>query len=481
MKQILFSFLLVFISYLNAFSQHCNCEENFKWVKKTFEENDAGFNYALSIKGEAAYKKHNDFYESKVKEITDLDKCADVIYDWLTFFRKGHFYINIIQDSNEVTEKAIINTDNWEKYPISEEEFNKYLSKGKHEPLEGIWKTDPYTIGVIKTKSGYTGFILDGGNTSWQKYEVKFKLNVTEPNSYGGTYYLRDYSEYKLNNIIQIGENTLQIDNIFLYRVNPKLEDTKQIKSYLELIKANRPLMQQYSDSTLVLRIPSFSNGYKREIDSVIAANHDKIISTPNLIIDIRNNGGGSDGSYSEIIPYLYTNPIRIVGMELLSTTLNNKRMESYLDDPDITKKDKKEVQKSLKILNDNLGKFVNLGDKKVYIQELNTVYSYPKNVGILINKGNGSTSEQFLLAAKQSSKTKLFGATTAGVLDISNMYYAISPSGDLKLGYCLSKSYRIPDMAIDGKGILPDYYLDSEIPQSEWVQYAQDSFSKNK
>ena len=481
MKQILFSFLLVIISCLNAFSQKCNCEENFKWVKKTFEENDAGFHYALSIKGEEAYKKHNDFYESKVKEITDLGECADVIYDWLTFFRKGHFYIDVIQNTNEVTETTINNNENWEKYPITEEEFNKYLSKGKLESFEGIWKTDPYTIGIIKTKSGYTGFILDGGNTPWQKYEVKFKLDVTKPNKYEGTFYLRNYKGYKLNDIIQLGENTLQFDGIFLERETPRFKDTKQIKSYLELIKANRPLMQQYSDSTLVLRIPSFSHSFKREIDSLIAANHNKIISTPNLIIDIRNNGGGSDGSYSEIIPYLYTNPIRVVGMELLSTPLNNKRMESYMDDPDITKKDKKELQKSLKILNENLGKFVNLGDKKVYIQELDTVYSYPKNVGILINKGNGSTSEQFLLAAKQSSKTKLFGTTTAGVLDISNMYYAISPSGDLKLGYCLSKSYRIPDMAIDDKGILPDYYLDNEIPQYEWVKYAQDSFSKNK
>ena len=39
------------------------------------------------------------------------------------------------------------------------------------------------------------------------------------------------------------------------------------------------------------------------------------------------------------------------------------------------------------------------------------------------------------------------------GVLDISNMHFVKSPCGKIELGYCLSKSYRIPEMAIDGKG----------------------------
>jgi len=84
----------------------------------------------------------------------------------------------------------------------------------------------------------------------------------------------------------------------------------------------------------------------------------------------------------------------------------------------------------------------------------LDTVYEYPKNIGIIINENNGSTTEQFLLAAKQSKKVKLFGTTTMGVLDISNMHFVQSPCEEFKLGYCLSKSMRIPHMTIDNKGI---------------------------
>ena len=108
-------------------------------------------------------------------------------------------------------------------------------------------------------------------------------------------------------------------------------------------------------------------------------------------------------------------------------------------------------------------------------IQMLHTILPNPKNVAIIINQNNGSTAEQFLLAAKQSKKVKLYGVTTMGVLDISNMYFVNSPNNEFKLGYCLSKSNRIPDMAIDGKGIMPDYFIDKTIPDAQWLDFVQE------
>jgi C-terminal processing protease CtpA/Prc len=161
--------------------------------------------------------------------------------------------------------------------------------------------------------------------------------------------------------------------------------------------------------------------------------------------------------------------------MEFLSTPLNNTRMEKYFDIPNLSESDKKEVQEALAKLNANLGKFVSFNDSElVFVQKENKVLPSPENVAIIINQNNGSTAEQFLLAAKQSKKTKLFGVTTMGVLDISNMYFVTSPTKEFTLGYCLSKSNRIPDMAIDGKGIMPDYYIDKTIPDAEWLNFVK-------
>ncbi|MFX1705827.1 hypothetical protein PV783_17805 [Chitinophaga sp. CC14] len=57
-------------------------------------------------------------------------------------------------------------------------------------------------------------------------------------------------------------------------------------------------------------------------------------------------------------------------------------------------------------------------------------------------------------------------------MLDISNTYVVDSPNKQFKLGYSLSRSLRIPDLAIDGKGITPDYYIDKSIPAVQWLNY---------
>jgi hypothetical protein len=61
------------------------------------------------------------------------------------------------------------------------------------------------------------------------------------------------------------------------------------------------------------------------------------------------------------------------------------------------------------------------------------------------------------------------------GVLDISNMNFVTSPDGFFQLGYCMSKSYRLPHFSIDGIGIQPDYFIDDEIGDFNWVKHVQD------
>ncbi|MCR8561367.1 hypothetical protein KXD93_27185 [Mucilaginibacter sp. BJC16-A38] len=230
--------------------------------------------------------------------------------------------------------------------------------------------------------------------------------------------------------------------------------------------------VQDYDSSTVYLRIPTFDSKYKKEIDSVIHANLNKILSKKNLVIDISDNGGGDDASFDEILPILYTNPISMVTVTRLSTKNNNKIWEDQLAQKNIPEVWRKYYTHYLDTLNANIGKFIRLRDRDVYITSYNTKHPLPQNVGIMINGNNGSTAEQFLLAAKQSKKVKLFGTTTMGELDISNMYSIISPDKKYTLWYCTSKSLRIPDYTIDNKGIAPDFYIDRSIPREKWLSY---------
>lgn len=457
-----------------SFAQNCDCKTNYDWVRTTFEENDAGFQYALKAKGEQAYADHNKRIEEKVQTAKTLAECTPLLYEWLRFFRSGHIAIRLngpLPQTNSI--KAPTQFPDWETYAIKTEDFKKYLNKKKTPDYEGIWETEPYKIGIKKEGDTYIGFIVESGAETWKKGHIKLRFNTTGDKT-TSVFYMRDHSAVESNQVTMVGNNHLQIGNITLSRVYALADDEPKYANYYKTIQAQQPYTEQLNETTFYVRIPSFNEGYKRSIDSVLNAANKKILATKNLIIDIRNNGGGSDASYSELIPYLYTNPIRGVGVEYLSTKLNNQRMLDFINKPEYGFDDesKKWAKESYDKLQNNLGRFVNLNENIVSVGTLDTIYPYPQQVGIIINEANGSTAEQFLLEAKQSKKVKLFGVTTFGVLDISNMYFVDSPCKEFQLGYSLSRSMRIPDFTIDEKGIQPDYYLDKGIPPYEWTDY---------
>ncbi len=477
--------LTIFLTYLTN-AQDCSCADNFAWLKETFEKNDAGFQYVIEQKGEQEYKKHCEIYADKVKTITDKQECAETLLNWLRFFRKGHLWIGLNND-NDPAEQGSIDTvkireqfSTWATYPYNEKEFNSYIAKITEPGLEGIWTSPPYTIGIKKVKDEYIGFIIKADGVYWSKSQIKFKIRE-KGDKLTATYYMKDHSAKEFSNVELLGKNYLQMDFVILKRIKPTFPADKHIDMYFKFMTAKFPLFEKLSNNTVVLRIPSFAHSEKKLIDSIIEVNWNTITSTENLIIDLRYNGGGSDGSFEKILPIIYTNPIRTVGVEFLSTPLNNQRMIDFINDPDWPEEDKRWAKDALKKLNLHIGEFVNLDSTTVTIKTFDTIYPYPKNVGIIINEGCGSTTEQFLLAAKQSKKVKLFGTTTAGVLDISNMYFIDSPCKDLKLGYSLSRSMRIPDMTIDNKGIQPDYYIDKTISKYDWIDFVNKTLNEGK
>ncbi len=471
--------LFILLLPLANFGQDCDCTSNFNWVKTTFEENDAGFAYAVENKGKSAYESHNELFLKRAKEHTDPLECNGMLYEWLTFFRSGHIAIRGLenQTSSNSGDKVAPSDDmiraqykDSERLTVDLEEFKQYLATKKEKDYEGIWVSEPYTIGIKKDGDSYKGFIIAADGVYWTPGQIKLKIK----DDGSATFYMRDHSAQNFDRAEFIGKNYLQLGFVTLKRVDSKTKDTPEVERYFKAISAENPYFEKIDAQTTLLRIPRFWGSERKKIDSVINANRDQILATPNLIIDLRNNGGGSDSSFQQLLPILYTNPIRTVGVELLSTPLNNQRMLDFINKEEygFDEDGKKWAQESYDKLSKQLGKFVDLDSTMVSIDTYDTIHPLPKNIGIIINENNGSTTEQFLLAAKQSKKVKLFGTTTTGVLDISNMYFVKSPCEEFELGYSLSKSMRIPEMTIDDKGIQPDYYIAKDIPKYQWIDF---------
>lgn len=445
-----------------AFSQNCNCENNFIWLKNFFEKNDAGFQYAVNQKGIEAYETLNEKTLSEVKNIQDKNECYHVLYNWLKFFRKGHFGVWAKDVFQNAGSNKIINIDT--------AEFVKYLNQKKEIDYEGIWEYNfnhNLKIGIKKIDEKYFGFVISADSGKLKTGQVLFFISTNNNNNSAVLY--SNNKEIPINSVALVENQYLLLEFILLQRLQP------------ESITAN-PFFTQLNKSTNLLTIPSFDISCKKEIDSIIKVNFTTITNTENLIIDLRNNGGGTDGSYKQIIPLLYTNPIRNIGVKILATKENALRyVEAANNANSGFSADNKKWFMDISIkLNEHLGEFVNINNSDVDTVKLDTIYSYPENVGIIINKNNGSSAEQFLLAAKQSKKVKLFGTSTMGELDISNVWFADSPCKDFRLAYSVTKSLRVPEMTVDNDGIQPDFYIDESISNDKWIDFVENILNSN-
>lgn len=131
---------------------------------------------------------------------------------------------------------------------------------------------------------------------------------------------------------------------------NNKQECEAQLIKYAQFFKdkhfniITEDLMEQLESSNLppeftmykngkvsYLKVPSFDLEYKAKIDSLLLANHKKIIQSEVFIIDVSDNEGGSDDAYSSLTPYYYTNPYTVEGVDFKASKGNIEEFELYL------------------------------------------------------------------------------------------------------------------------------------------------------
>lgn len=471
---------LFFVTFtINAQQADCHCEQTFQWVKTTFESNDAGFATVLKEKGTTAYTYHNTTFEPQIKAAKSKEECAEVIQKWLRFFRKGHIsFSQLSSGSNSVSEAERFAPVNQVEHLVVDLEASKLaLSQKKTLDFEGIWNVDNYEILIQKKGTDYKGILLNSPNAQWKPGEVKFIIRE-EKGQWVADFYMRNKSKVKAE-VLTISSKRVLIRGSLMRRTFPEVVPTTTADDDAELIWSGDFSFKKITKDMAYLRIPSFDDSNKKAIDSLLDTHAKTLRTTPKLIIDLRYNGGGSDMCYEKLLPLIYTQPIRTVGVAFLSTPLNNQRMLELAQNTNFSEDRRKVFQEYYHQLNKQLNEFVNLSATTV---EINSYPSCPKikEVAIIVNGDCGSTTEQFLLAARQSKKVKIYGTKTFGSLDVSNMHFVNSPCGDYELGYCLSRSFRVPDMALDNQGILPDFYIDSSVPRFEWVEFVKNAMLQN-
>ena len=444
-------------------------------------------------------KIKNDYpgYNDKVSEVTlpDLkqleqelrtrmiqypDSCETYLNLYTSWFKDHHLRVRRnLTSLNPSANQGPKGKPNF--YNIS---FDSICNSG--ESIEGIWIGFKGQIAITKKNNGgIVGIAIQYPNYESNQVMFEFakpgtdEFNVIPFDPMGNPARKTKASLHISKKVLEIHGATRfvrqtsdeTLDKAFLYSYEAKYPNgtnTYPVATYL-------------SDSTYYLRIPTFFSDYSND---VVTRHWDEITSRPNLIVDIRDNGGGQDNYYYKLAELIYTNPYESKGVEWYASKGNIKLFEDALKNGKIAnEEDSIWTEALLEAMKKNAGGFVThpLYDNSD-ITRMDSVYLYPKKVGIIINEWNGSSAEQFLLAAKNSKKVILFGNhNTAGVLDYSNAVTEIFPSGNYRLTFPMTRSQRLPEYPIDNIGIAPDIII--PFPSTEqlydrlddWVYFVKD------
>jgi len=471
-KQILALALTVcFTSYL--FGQEPVSVKDFEYVVERIQNDYPG--YQDKVNSESAIELKNLESTLRKKIIQYPDSCGYYLRMYTAWFKDFHLRISVNRQQNT---SAI-------EHKKTYHEIDTNLLSHSTEALEGIWVGFRGKIAVInKGTKKFLGVSID--LAGYDEGQLIFEAFEIENNEFELKYYRGDggYTPLKDKASLHLNNNVLEIhdDTRYVRQSKDVIADKALLISYIPSYPngLNTYTVATFlSDSTFYIRIPGF---YSNTGNDLVQKHWNEIMSRPNLIIDIRNNGGGQDNYYQKLAEIIYTNPFESKGVEWYSTDGIVAEWEESIKNGNIKEGYEEESKALLEEMKKNIGGFVVHpfygGDE---IIERDTTYSYPKKVGIIINENIASSAEQFLLEAMQSTKVVLFGnENTAGVLDYSNITPKELPSGNYSLWLPATRSRRLPDNPIDNIGIAPEVSIPLK-PQEQlfnrlddWVYYVK-------
>ena len=247
-------------------------------------------------------------------------------------------------------------------------------------------------------------------------------------------------------------------------------------------------LMSEYSpdfmsckvdEDTWLMRLPSFYNSDSLVMEYV---NEYKASGCPNLIVDIRCNGGGHDEAFWPLLELLYDglNGPRDGIVDRYSPMNIKMFKEMGMTDEDF-------IEMGYPIDDPNAPEYftrIPEGD----ILEFDSISPLPHKAAVIIDNWNASSAEQFILEIKSSNKrTRIYGKdNTSGCVDTGMCIYYHPSNKLLSICYPISYSPRYEKgTCIDPTGIAPDIRIPLPYPDTltnnidEWVIWVAEDLKK--
>jgi hypothetical protein len=474
-------FLLIGIAFLLsmfAYSQTSECLQDFDFLIKKIQADYPGYNDKITNANQTELAVLEKDIRQKI--VNHPDSCRYYLNEYADFFKDHHLRVIPIRKENK-QQSEIMDVSTYGKNLYINVDSLQQVTKNAI-GIEGVWEGYRQEFIVIRDGKKYVGIVVK--NQGWKSGQVLYEFEPVNDTLFDVTNYslIKDRKTYKTKVSLHLDGKIIEIhdDTRFVRKSDSDILNKATLYSYVPLYPNGRntyPLAMYLSDSTFYLRIVDFYSDMGNEY---VIQHWDEIMKRPNLIIDIRNNGGGQDNYYQELAKIIYTKPYESKDVEWYASKGNIKYFEDAMKKGEIRNGEEgmKWTQTLVDAMKKNVGDFVThpySGNDNTTVKR-DTVYNIPRNVGIIINEGNASSAEQFLLTSKESDKVILFGnCNTAGVLDYSNLTPNPLPSDNYQLLCPMTRSKRLPENPIDNIGIAPNVII--PFPATEQLYYKLDDW----
>ncbi len=214
---------------------------------------------------------------------------------------------------------------------------------------------------------------------------------------------------------------------------------------------------------TNYLRISSFDISLKQELNLFYKSADSLIKSKPNLIIDLRNNGGGAEVCYFDLMKYIYTKPFTVDLADIWVSPDNIKKYESDGHSEEL------------------IDRMKNATPSTFIPQTLNPVTTwesqgtiFPKKVALIFNRKTASSAEGMILYGMQSDKVITLGENSGGFLGYGDVKSEEIPCGNYIIRNTTTK--YLTKSNYEFVGISPQIKLNDD---QDWINTAKKELVK--